>query len=80
MSGLLIIHLNCDRTRALLIRSSNFVLFILIHSAPRILSQDQRDDRMTICDDLISSADDDPTFLNRIIMETKLGVSFMIRN
>ncbi|KAJ4451915.1 hypothetical protein ANN_03393 [Periplaneta americana] len=29
--------------------------------------QDQRDDRMTICGDLISSADDDPTFLNRII-------------
>ncbi|KAJ4445723.1 hypothetical protein ANN_12408 [Periplaneta americana] len=37
------------------------------HSVPRILSQDQRDDRMTICGDLISSADDDPTFLNRII-------------
>ncbi|KAJ4427289.1 hypothetical protein ANN_24907 [Periplaneta americana] len=37
------------------------------HSMPRILSQDQRDDRMTICGDLISSADDDPTFLNRII-------------
>ncbi|KAJ4431822.1 hypothetical protein ANN_20427 [Periplaneta americana] len=36
------------------------------HSVPRILSQDQRDDRMTICGDLISSADDDPTFLNRI--------------
>ncbi|KAJ4445277.1 hypothetical protein ANN_07078 [Periplaneta americana] len=37
------------------------------HSVPRILSQDQRDDRMTICGDLISSADDDPTFLNQII-------------
>ncbi|KAJ4436457.1 hypothetical protein ANN_19090 [Periplaneta americana] len=37
------------------------------HSVPRILSQDQRDDRMTICGDFISSADDDPTFLNRII-------------
>ncbi|KAJ4442516.1 hypothetical protein ANN_04103 [Periplaneta americana] len=37
------------------------------HSVPRILSQDQRDDRMTICGDLISSADGDPTFLNRII-------------
>ncbi|KAJ4442216.1 hypothetical protein ANN_12082 [Periplaneta americana] len=37
------------------------------HSVPRILSQDKRDDRMTICGDLISSADDDPTFLNRII-------------
>ncbi|KAJ4429326.1 hypothetical protein ANN_26330 [Periplaneta americana] len=38
-----------------------------LHSVPRIPSQDQRDDRMTICGDLISSADDDPTFLNRII-------------
>ncbi|KAJ4442695.1 hypothetical protein ANN_04284 [Periplaneta americana] len=37
------------------------------HSVPRILSQDQCDDRMTICGDLINSADDDPTFLNRII-------------
>ena len=37
------------------------------HSVPRILKQDQRDDRMTKCGDLISSADDDPTFLNRII-------------
>ncbi|KAJ4427328.1 hypothetical protein ANN_24948 [Periplaneta americana] len=37
------------------------------HSVPRILSQDQRDDRTTICGDLISSADNDPTLLNRII-------------
>ena len=37
------------------------------HSVPRILTQDQRDDSMTICDDLISSADNDPMFLNRII-------------
>ena len=32
------------------------------HIAPRILSQDQRDDRKMICGDLISSADDDPNF------------------
>ena len=37
------------------------------HSVPRVLAQDQRDDRMAICGDLISSTDDDPTFLNRII-------------
>lgn len=37
------------------------------HRVPRILTQDQRDDRMTICGDLISSADQDRTFLNRII-------------
>ena len=36
------------------------------HSVPLILTQDQRDDRMMICGDLISSADDDPTFLTRI--------------
>ena len=36
------------------------------HSVPRVLTQDQRDDRMAICGDLISSADDDPTFVNRI--------------
>ena len=41
------------------------------HTVPRILSQDKRDDRMTICGDLISSADDDPTFLNRIITGDK---------
>ena len=29
--------------------------------------QDQRDDRMTICGDLISSVEEDPTFLNRIL-------------
>ena len=48
------------------------------HSVPHILTQDQRDDRMTICGDLISSAD--PTFLNRIILETKHGVSCTTRN
>ena len=36
-------------------------------SVPRILMQDQRVDRMTICDDLIRSACDDSKFLNRII-------------
>ena len=30
------------------------------HSVPRILTQDQRDDLMTICGDLISSTEDDP--------------------
>ena len=38
---------------------------------PCILTQDQRDDLMTICGDLISSADYDPTFLNRIITGDK---------
>jgi hypothetical protein len=37
------------------------------HTVPRILSQDQRDDRMAICSNLISSADDDLTFLNWIV-------------
>ena len=37
------------------------------HSVPRILTQYQYDDRTTICGDLINSADNDPTFLNRII-------------
>ena len=35
------------------------------HSVPLILTQDLRDNRMTLCGELISSADDDPTFLNR---------------
>jgi hypothetical protein len=34
------------------------------HSVPRVLTQDQRDDRMSICGDLIDSADKDGTFLN----------------
>jgi hypothetical protein len=37
------------------------------HSVPHILTQDQHDDHMTICGDLIDSADKDGTFLNRII-------------
>ena len=36
------------------------------HIVLRILMQDQRNDRMAICGDLISSADDDPTFLSLI--------------
>jgi transposase len=38
------------------------------HSVQRILTQDQRDDRMSICGDLIDSTDKDATFLNRIII------------
>jgi hypothetical protein len=34
---------------------------------PRVLIQDQRNDRMSICGDLIDGADKDGTFLNRII-------------
>jgi hypothetical protein len=37
------------------------------HIVPRVLTQDKRDDRMSICGDLIDSADKDETFLNRII-------------
>ena len=53
---ILIDHLNMSR--------------VIKHSVQRILTQDQRDDRMTICGDVISSADDDMTFLNRNITET----------
>ena len=35
---------------------------VIQKSVPRILPKDQRDDRMTICGDLISSTDGDPTF------------------
>jgi hypothetical protein len=41
------------------------------HSVLRILTQDQRDDRMSICGDLIDSADKDGTFVNRIITGDK---------
>ena len=37
------------------------------HSLPRILTQNQRDYRMTIYGNLVNSADEDPTFLNWII-------------
>jgi hypothetical protein len=37
------------------------------HSIPHVLTQDQRNDRLSICSDLIDSADKDGTFLNRII-------------
>ena len=35
---------------------------VVQHSVPRILTQDQCDDHMTICGDVISSADDDLDF------------------
>ena len=41
------------------------------HNIPCILTQDQRDECMTICGDLISRADDDQMFLNRIITGDK---------
>jgi hypothetical protein len=37
------------------------------HSVPHVLTQDQHDDRMSICSDLINSANKDGTFLNWII-------------
>jgi hypothetical protein len=37
------------------------------HSVPCVLTQDQRDDRMTIWGHLINSTDKDGTFLNQII-------------
>jgi hypothetical protein len=37
------------------------------HSVTCVLMQDQRDSRMSICGDLIDSADKDGTFLNRTI-------------
>jgi hypothetical protein len=37
------------------------------HSVPLVLMQDQRDNRMSICNDLIDSADKGGTILNRII-------------
>jgi hypothetical protein len=37
------------------------------HSVPRFLMQDQCENHMSICGDLIDSADKDGTFLNRII-------------
>jgi hypothetical protein len=41
------------------------------HSVPRVLAQDQRDDRMSICGNLIDSANKDGTFLNQIITGDK---------
>ena len=37
---------------------------VIQQSVPRKLTQDQRDFRMAICGDVISSSDDDPTFFN----------------
>jgi hypothetical protein len=42
------------------------------HSVSPVLTQDQRDDRMSICGDLIDSADKDGTFLNWIITGDEL--------
>jgi hypothetical protein len=41
------------------------------HSIPRVLTQDQHDNRMRICGDLIDSADEDGMFLNHIITGDK---------
>jgi hypothetical protein len=38
------------------------------HSVPSVLMRDQCDNHMSICGDLIDSADKDGTFLNQIIM------------
>ena len=50
------------------------------HSVPRILMQDQCDDRMTICGDVIRSVDDDPTFLNQILTGDETWRFLAIRN
>jgi hypothetical protein len=42
---------------------SHFTQYIV----PRVLTQAQRDNRMSICGDLIDNTDKDVTFLNRII-------------
>jgi hypothetical protein len=41
------------------------------HSVPYVLTQDQRDSHMSICGDLIDSADKDGRFLNQIITGDK---------
>jgi hypothetical protein len=43
------------------------MLCVSEHYVPRVLMQDQCDDCMTICGDVINSADEDETFLDRII-------------
>ena len=50
--------------------------YVTQHSVPHILMQDQCDDHVTIYGDLISSADNDLIFRNRIITEDKTW-SFM---
>jgi hypothetical protein len=37
------------------------------HSVPRVLTQNQRDERMSTCGCVLDSADKDVTFLNQII-------------
>jgi hypothetical protein len=37
------------------------------HNVPRVLMQDQRDDRLSSCSDLIDRSDKDGVFLNRVI-------------
>jgi hypothetical protein len=44
---------------------------VIQHSVPRIPTQDQCDDCMSICGDLIDSVDKDGTFLNCIITGDK---------
>jgi hypothetical protein len=41
--------------------------YVTQHSVPHVLTQDQRDNGMSICGDMIKSADKDGTFLNWII-------------
>jgi histone-lysine N-methyltransferase SETMAR len=41
---------------------------VIQHSVPRVLMQDKRYDRMSICGDLIDNADKDGTFLSQIII------------
>jgi hypothetical protein len=45
------------------------------HCVPRVLTQVQRDNRTTICGDLMSSADEDETSLNWIITEDETWCS-----
>jgi hypothetical protein len=50
------------------------------HNVPRILMQGQHDSRMSICGDLINSADKDGTFLNWIITGDETWCFCMICN
>jgi hypothetical protein len=45
-----------------------YVSPITQHSVPHVLTQDQHDDCMSVCGDLIDIADKNGTFLNRIII------------
>jgi hypothetical protein len=59
------VGISCGTCRKILTDNLNMSR-VSDHCVPRILTQD-RDGRMTICGDLISSADENETFLNRII-------------